>query len=118
MAATAAAARKVQDACSEFKLPKASEVRTGMGDASGTMRRSGAACGMCKTDPAAPSGGGGTGGLPTPSLAPSFSRPPLQEELRGMTREQWMQAYGGVLQSEQWFDAKSPGWNYDPKSWW
>ncbi|PRW56401.1 dna-directed rna polymerase i and iii 14 kda polypeptide [Chlorella sorokiniana] len=61
----AAAARKVADACSEFKLPKASE-----------------------------------------------------DELRSMSREQWMQQYGGVLQSEEWFDKKAPAWNYDPESWW
>ena len=40
-----------------------------------------------------------------------------QHELRAMSREQWMQQYGGVLQSEQWFDKKAPAWNYDPESW-
>lgn len=61
----AAAARKVADACSEFKLPKASE-----------------------------------------------------DELKSLTREQWMAQYGGVLQSEEWFEGKAPGWNYDKNSWW
>lgn len=40
-----------------------------------------------------------------------------QDELRSMSRKQWMQQYGGVLQSEQWFDKKAPAWNYDPESW-
>jgi len=44
-------------------------------------------------------------------------RPMLQDELRSMSREQWMQQYGGVLQSEEWFEKKSPAWNYDPESW-
>lgn len=29
-----------------------------------------------------------------------------------------MARYGGELQSEQWFDKKAPGWNYDKSSWW
>ncbi len=29
-----------------------------------------------------------------------------------------MARYGGVLQSEQWFDRKAPEWNYDKNSWW
>lgn len=61
----AAAARKVADACSEFKLPKASE-----------------------------------------------------NELRSLSRQEWMERYGTVLQSEEWFDKKSPAWNYDRNSWW
>lgn len=61
----AAAARKLADACSEFKLPKASE-----------------------------------------------------DELRSLSRDEWMARYGGVLQSEQWFDSKAPEWNYDKNSWW
>ncbi|KAI3428326.1 hypothetical protein D9Q98_006706 [Chlorella vulgaris] len=60
-----AVARKVVDACSEFKLPKASE-----------------------------------------------------DELRSMSRQEWMERFGGVLQSEQWFESKAPGWNYDQNSWW
>lgn len=28
-----------------------------------------------------------------------------------------MQQYGGVLQSEEWFDKKAPAWNYDKDSW-
>ncbi|PSC69710.1 DNA-directed RNA polymerase I and III 14 KDA polypeptide [Micractinium conductrix] len=61
----AAAARKVADNCSEFKLPKAPE-----------------------------------------------------GELKALSREEWMARYGGELQSEQWFDKKAPGWNYDKSSWW
>ncbi len=59
------AARKIQDAGSEFKLPGAS-----------------------------------------------------REELRGMTREEWMEKYGDVLASEQFFQDKDPKWVEDQQSWW
>lgn len=34
-----------------------------------------------------------------------------------MSRQEWMEKFGGVLQSEQWFEKKSPAWNYDQDSW-
>ena len=42
----------------------------------------------------------------------------LQDELRSMSRQEWMERFGGVLQSEKWFETKSPAWNYDQNSWW
>ncbi len=50
---------------------------------------------------------------PMPPLASYFS----QDELRSMSKQEWMEKYGGVLQSEQWFEGKSPAWNYDQDSW-
>lgn len=34
-----------------------------------------------------------------------------------MSRQEWMERFGGVLQSEQWFESKAPAWNYDKNSW-
>lgn len=34
-----------------------------------------------------------------------------------MSRDEWMQRFGGVLQSEDWFEKKAPGWQYDKDSW-
>ena len=57
--------------------------------------------------------------LPPPAsyLSVGLLPAPLQDELRTMSREQWMQQYGGVVQSEEYFEKKAPGWNYDKNSW-
>ena len=45
---------------------------------------------------------------------PSASR----DELRSMSREEWMEKYGDVLASEEHFEAKDPNWAKNPSSWW
>lgn len=92
----AAAARKVVDACSEFKLPKAPEVGTD------TL--------LAMHAPAI--------SIPSRSMPPPPGGTLPQEELRNLSREEWMARFGGTLQSEQHFEKRSPAWNYDQKSWW
>lgn len=45
---------------------------------------------------------------------PSASR----DELRSMSREEWMEKYGEVLASEQYFERKDPNWAQNKSSWW
>lgn len=48
----------------------------------------------------------------------TLARAPPQDELRSLSRNEWMARYGGVLQSEQYYDRGSPAWNYNKNSWW
>ena len=41
-----------------------------------------------------------------------------RDELRGMSREEWMRRFGDVLASEQHFEGLDPGWQSNPQSWW
>lgn len=144
----AAAARKLADACSEFKLPKASEVsvrgkrrhpslvtsKPGGGSDGRTLP---AGWLVCPAHVAAPVSRSvlrcrgelpasfevvwlalllGPPGLSTDVCTP-MAPPAPQDELRSLSRDEWMARYGGVLQSEQWFDSKAPEWNYDKNSW-
>jgi hypothetical protein len=102
----AAAARKVVDACSEFKLPKASEVMK-------CMARQYSSYSHHEPTQAA------TAATSCCCLAQKpLTSVLLQEELRSLSREEWMQRFGGMLQSEQHFEKRSPAWNYDQNSWW
>ena len=40
------------------------------------------------------------------------------EELRSLTREEWMARFGDVLSSEQFFEGKDPEWEHRRESWW
>lgn len=41
-----------------------------------------------------------------------------RDELRQLSREEWMARYGGELASEQHFEQKDPNWADNPNSWW
>jgi DNA-directed RNA polymerase subunit L len=41
-----------------------------------------------------------------------------RDELRSMTREEWMEKYGEVLASEEHFERKDPNWAQNQASWW
>lgn len=44
------------------------------------------------------------------------SDPP--EFIRRLSREEWMEQYGEVLASEEYFEGKDPNWPHNPQSWW
>jgi DNA-directed RNA polymerase subunit L len=41
-----------------------------------------------------------------------------RDELRSMTREEWMEKYGDILASEERFERKNPNWAQNQASWW
>lgn len=41
-----------------------------------------------------------------------------RDELRGLTRDEWMKKFGEVLASEQFFHDKDPNWVENRESWW
>jgi DNA-directed RNA polymerase subunit L len=41
-----------------------------------------------------------------------------RDELRTMSRDEWMSKYGAVLASEEHFERRDPNWAANPQSWW
>jgi len=41
-----------------------------------------------------------------------------RDELRSMTREEWMEKYGEILANEEHFERKNPNWAQNHASWW
>ena len=41
-----------------------------------------------------------------------------REELRQLTREEWLRRFGDVLTSERHFEDQDPNWAQNPSSWW
>lgn len=41
-----------------------------------------------------------------------------RDDLRAMSREEWMDKFGEVYASEQHFEAKDPNWAENERSWW
>lgn len=40
------------------------------------------------------------------------------EYVRSLSKEEWMEEYGEVLASEEYFESRDPKWHQNPQSWW